>query len=502
MEFRNKNLRFAEQYQLPAAVFKSTVVAVELRPEAAGRAGNIAAFVFAVNLLARMFEHVIVVHPANTALGRHPWSLDTVDEAIDEINRTVDGSLEFDEYAAPDIVLSIATSPSIPGARQVVVAGSSWCAALDCNMDNAGDGILGSLYAATMGAAQVLLHSLDLEGAAYQPMDPFRFSLLDFKLEGVDGLAPSTITIPTANLVGVGAVGSAAVYALAHIGDARGMLHLIDNDAVDGSNLNRYVLMRDRDVERPKVDIAAKALRSSGIHAEPHYQSYSDFSHQFGSASHLLLSPVDSEEARCALAKTLPRRVINAATGGTTVTLTTHGFADGKACLHCIYMPRPDRRSRIDNLAEDIGLRAETVRRFIETNEPLDEHTVVQVESHRGVTPGTYSGYIGMPILSFYEKAVCGDAEMRLTTANIIAPLSFISAAAGILLAAELIKIGCNEYRGYALDNYFRLDTLHYPNAAFLRTKSQHKSAKCICHNADYRAVYEQKYARGFPSPS
>ena len=43
----------------------------------------------------------------------------------------------------------------------------------------------------------------------------------------------------TTHLVGIGAVGSAAIYALSTLPQLAGTLHLIDNDKVDDSNLQR-----------------------------------------------------------------------------------------------------------------------------------------------------------------------------------------------------------------------------------------------------------------------
>ena len=208
----------------------------------------------------------------------------------------------------------------------------------------------------------------------------------------------------------------------------------------------------------------------------------------------LLLSPVDSEEGRRALARILPRRVINAATGGTTLTISTHGFADGKACLHCLYLPEPNRETPEEIMAKDMGLSPGLVQKLIETNDPVNEELVAQIERSRGAEPGTWASHVGLPINSFYAKAVCGDAELRLPTANVIAPLSFISAAAGIMLAAELIKAGNPELGGWSLDNYFRVDTLSRPNPAFRRLRPQDPSGRCICTDPDYMAVYSEKY--------
>ena len=280
--------------------------------------------------------------------------------------------------------------------------------------------------------------------------------------------------------------GSAAVYALAHFDDISGTLHLIDNEKVYDPNLNRYVLMRRQDISRWKVDVAAETLRGTSIEAEPYRDVFSNYVDEYGEEVNLLLSPVDSEEGRRELAKMLPRRIINAATGGTTVTLSTHGFGDGKACLHCLYMPDLNRASPEEIMAKDMGLPSEKVKELLRTNGPVGAELLVQIEKNRGVEPGTWARAAELSIGSFYVKAVCGDATLRLPTANVIAPLSFISSSAGILLAAELIKTGHPELSGWALDNYFRLDTLHPPQPAFRHLRAQDSSGKVHLQDQDY----------------
>ena len=291
-----------------------------------------------------------------------------------------------------------------------------------------------------------------------------------------------------------GAVGSAAIYALSHFDRFRGNLHLIDNEKVDDSNLNRYVLMRRRDLRCWKVDVASQALARTSVQTEPYRGPFSCYVDEYGTDVHLLLSPVDSKEGRRGLAKTLPRRVINAATGDTTVTISTHGFNDGKACLHCLYPVKPNAKSSEDTMAADLGLPLETVLQYLQTNAPVGAQLVARIEKNRGVEPGRWTGNIGSPLDSFYNKAVCGDAELQLPTANVIAPLSFISVSAGILLAVELIKIAHPELRKWELNNYFRVDTLAPPNPAFQQLRRQDSSGNCICRDPDYISVYSQKY--------
>ena len=494
MTFRGENHRFIEQIDVSSDVFSRPTIAVELRPDAVRHPGNTAAFLLAVNLLSRIFERVHTVFPPGTEAPDHPWGLGTVRAVIDELNDTVEGAVHIGAPGHSDVVLSVGARSSIPADREAVVRGSPWRAALDCDLASEGEGTFGFLYAACMGSAQVLLHVLNGMQAPYRPMTPFSFSLLDLLCCGAGADTPKALTIPDSHLVGVGAVGSAAIYALAHLGDLRGVLHLIDNEEVDETNLNRYVLMRRRDVGRSKVDVARDALARTAIQPVPYRGAFTCYVKEHGGAINLLLSPVDSSEGRRGLAKELPRTVINAATGQTTVTVSTHGFNDGKACLHCLYPVDPNGASREDIMADDMGLSVEEVRDLVRTNAPVSAPLVARIEAHRGAEPGRWAGNVGSPIDSFYAKAVCGEAPLRLPFANVVAPLSFISASAGILLAAELVKVGHPELRRWALDNYFRADTLKHPNPAFRQLRPQDRSGRCICRDSDYVGVYSEKY--------
>jgi molybdopterin-synthase adenylyltransferase len=60
-------------------------------------------------------------------------------------------------------------------------------------------------------------------------------------------------------VVGLGGVGGAAALALATSGVGR--LHCVDHDVVELSNLNRQLLFTERDLGRPKVEVATERLR-------------------------------------------------------------------------------------------------------------------------------------------------------------------------------------------------------------------------------------------------
>ena len=494
MTFREENVRFAGQFGIAAQTFSEPVITIELGPDAAKRRGNTVAFLLAANLLARTFDDVHVVFPNGITTDWHPWRLSVIDAVIGELSRTVDKELRCEPPRRSDVVLSIGQDPSVPADRQVVVHGSQWRASLDCDLPGSGEGVIGPLYSACLGSAQVLLHVLHKMRANYRPMRPFRFSVLDLRMDGVEENGSGTLWIPEAHLVGVGAVGSAVVYTLAHFDEIGGTLHLIDNDQVDNSNLNRYALMRHQDVGRWKVDIACDALSGKDMRTYPYRGAYSEYVDEQGSKVNLLLSPVDSEEGRRSIARTLPKRVLNAATGGTTITLSTHGFGDGKACLHCLYPLDLNQASPEQMVADDLGIALEVVQDLLRTNAPVGPDLVAKIENNRCVEPGTWAGHVHQPLNSFYGRAVCGDASLHLPTANVVAPLSFISASAGVLLAAELLKAGNDQLSRWALNNYFRSDTLRPPRPEFLRVRSQDNTGRCICVDSDYLETYKAKY--------
>ena len=204
MAFRDENLRFAKQINVSPEAFSRPTIAVELGPDAAKHQGNVSAFLLALNLLSRIFHKVHAVFPPGTEAPSHPWHLTTIGSIVDELNDTVEGTIQVGAPEYSDVVLSVGGRPSVSANHGVIVHGTHWRAALDRDLPGAGEGVLGLLYASYMGAAQVLLHVLSSMTSTYRPMPAFTFSLLDLLQDGAEGDMPNSITLPEAHLVGVG----------------------------------------------------------------------------------------------------------------------------------------------------------------------------------------------------------------------------------------------------------------------------------------------------------
>ncbi|KAJ0394055.1 hypothetical protein ATCC90586_011280 [Pythium insidiosum] len=80
-------------------------------------------------------------------------------------------------------------------------------------------------------------------------------------------------------------------------------VHIIDMDTIDVSNLNRQFLFREKDVGRPKAEVAAEFVRqrlgqSTTVEITPHFKRVQDMDVSFYRQFHLILSGLDNIEAR------------------------------------------------------------------------------------------------------------------------------------------------------------------------------------------------------------
>lgn len=81
------------------------------------------------------------------------------------------------------------------------------------------------------------------------------------------------------------------------------------------------------------------------------------------------------------------------------------------------------------------------------------------------------------------------------TNNNIEVPSAFESALAGILLAAEIV-IDAKKLRKEELPTISRINLLRPISKYINENQSKHHIGRCICHDKDFRAVYDEKWNR------
>lgn len=330
-------------------------------------------------------------------------------------------------------------------------------------------------------------------------------------------------------LVGAGAVGEGALWAIARTLGVSATLHVIDDEAVDATNPQRYVLTRASDIGSSKVGIAVREFANTlGIVVVPHPVRWGQFLAVRPQPwrLHRVLVALDSARDRVAVQAALPAWVANAWTQPGDLGLSRHrslgvSASGGRsACLACQYLPNGVAKNEDQLIGEALGLVGQEmlIRQLLMSGAPVGIALLEQIGAALGLTPDailSLTAYADRPLRSFYSEAVCGGVILRLQVSSArvaspassgapgptptagrpshrgaAVPMAFQSAMAGILLAATLVAevagLDAPEGKKAVIDLLRPIgDHLTVPVA-------QHPSGRCICQDADYQHAYAQ----------
>jgi hypothetical protein len=256
----------------------------------------------------------------------------------------------------------------------------------------------------------------------------------------LDPTQPVTLDRPI--VAGVGAVGCAFVYALI-VAEAKGQVVLLDPDTIGDTNLMRYVLFDDRHLGQEKVRAAKEIVSASGLElaAETSTQVVKEYLQERPAERErmtLLISAVDTYEARRELTGELAREVLNAGTAASDFTVSRHGFGDGLACLACLYPPRATDTDLDAVAGRELGLEKAKVAEMRRSRSGLTKEQLSTIARYRREPEASHLAYEGEPLDSFYRKVVCGTTPVETPRGEAVAPLAQGSSLAGFLLARGL----------------------------------------------------------------
>ncbi len=363
---------------------------------------------------------------------------------------------------------------------------------------------MGPLAAGTLAASEVFkLVFAERIPRAVTGLD-YRLSLLTYDQSAHTSPLPTPLQPIDLVLFGGGSIGTSFAQALLFAEPLRGSITVVDNGRFDRKNPYKYALL---DWETAEVGpykapwLARQMTRYSGgrlrtaamVGTAEQYVASLEHSYRIP----LAISAVDTIEARFEIQDTLPKQIINAGIMGTTAEVSVHAFGTGP-CLACIGLESELESWQAIPIADALGLDVDRVHHLIRGNIPMKPDDITRLRTAgrlQGTLRDTLDTFLGQPLLSLWNRAAYGEVSLSIAASGSPPRVStaFVSAFAGVLLLAELVKVVDPALSDYVVDNSYRQEMLGIPASNLFRYQRDPRGW-CLCHSSFRLAMYKEKY--------
>jgi hypothetical protein len=482
-------------------------VTVGLR--AVGRDVPAMGFAFTANLLARLYPRIALSAPVELADMARAKAL-----AINPACELLETGSAADAWI---------TWADEPVANAVTVWASGCNVGLDTPLEDFGPPeAAAALLAAALGVGELFrtIFAVELGPRGRRGATPFAFNLVTLGDPQPVSAQLEGIAIGRVALAGAGAVGQAAALTLVESG-ARGHVVVVDPEAVELSNLQRYVLTEDRHVGAQKTKLVAERLRAAGLVTNAVDRRWS--AETAGGKLDAVLVALDTERDRIRVASSLPGPIYNAWTQEVDLGWSRHEAFGKDPCLACLHWPSGPRPHLHETIARELGQHPLRVLAYlvgrlpagvpvpgeripvtplIPTPPEATEWTVRSilddVARTGGVDPAQLSAWRERPLPDFHREAVCAGALLELDLHAdrhpTLVPLAHQSAIAGVMLAVQLLVARHPALRRLRVTApEARLDVL--ADLPQILPRPRERTAGCICSDEDFLAVTRKEAA-------
>jgi hypothetical protein len=301
-----------------------------------------------------------------------------------------------------------------------------------------------------------------------------RWNLLDYRLTSApDDPNPSGVE---AVVFGAGSVGSSVLYSLL-LADAEGSLAFVDPDRLSERNRLRYPLWLGAD-RLPKASWIAGTADGSRIRVTGHGIPAAEFI-SGREPPMVAVAAVDTASARRDIVDAFARTTLNAGVDGMRLHVSRHGFGDGYACSYCQYVDLGEALDEVGVFASLTGLPVSRVGELL-TGDLLDlDDWLALVEAGKLSAEVAADDVVGARIQDIARPHLYAQAAVRLDGSGLAVSAPFVSALAGAVLAAELVKEEPS-LASYRLDRRLDVDCTGLPLGLQWRPM-QDRSGRCLC---------------------
>lgn len=312
-------------------------------------------------------------------------------------------------------------------------------------------------------------------------------------------------------LVGIGAIGNGSIWALSNLPNIKGNFDLVDNEEVSLSNLQRYIMFSEKDVNQIKVDLAVKEFEKINIKVTPHKTTWAGYLKERNNWNiETVAVAIDNKKDRIGIQSSLPRKIFNSYTEANLLGVARHTDFATSACLACGYIPSQKEKNYINEVADNCNIPnlSNAVKDYINLNldvdvisAPQNTSSLLDIIAHaNNIERSKLLQFHGKKVSEFYSEFICGGISLSLSdkenkAVNVDAPLAFQSAMAGILLAAEIV-IDANDLRKKPIkhqSHFYPLNPIG-PNNPFNHQLSRDNTGRCLCMDEDFQKQYYNKW--------
>jgi molybdopterin/thiamine biosynthesis adenylyltransferase len=473
----------------------------------------------AANLLARLYPTVTMI-PLGECAQAFCGSVETT---LKRINPRIDvcgwSPARTETHLPITMCIAVGSTRTPFQAPTVYVGSDRWV--LRCSSERpvaSGSSTIpfAAAAAACIGVANVFRHVFSSQLSNAGPDTDITMSVLDLNPLASSPLNPETehADIGVLYLVGAGAIGNGFIWSLSHMPGLAGEIHVIDDELVDVSNLQRYVLTTTGDEGVAKVEVAKRFPRlATAVSIVDHKMTWGGFLSKRAAPWNFetIAVALDSAADRIAVQAALPRRLLNAWTQPGDLGISRHGFLDGRACLACLYLPTGRLKNEDQIVAEAIGLGGQelAIRQLLYTGAPVGVAIIEKIATALQVPVEPLLRFADRPLREFYSNAICGGLVLRLQcerppavlgdapavrerAAGTEVPLAFQSALPGILMAAEAVGEALGIQRIEETKSVINL--LRPLGQQLNMSVAKHPSGRCLCQDADLIALFRRQH--------
>lgn len=473
-------------------VLERVRVGIALGPEVANSKEGMSLLDLLVRLLARMYPVLTIrAHKETEALA----------DSTRKLALRINPKIEFSDEPTIEIVIGNYCCKPLAGQR-IFAGARSWNAFISSlGPQPLGNSLnpFGAGVAACLAAARVFRAIFQVADPALEKEEVYSV------LTGDSQLGPELDlekVLGEAVLVGTGAVGNAAAWALSRT-PVEGVLHLVDHQAIDLGNLQRYVLAERSDVGSAKVKVLEKHFVGS-LRVSCHTHEFAAFISSNGHAWPRMLLALDTSKDRKAAQASLPRWIANGWTQPGDLGVSFHDFRQG-ACVTCMYLPKGSVESEDSIVAQALGIPAllMEVRTLLYSGAGVQPKLLEAIAAAHSLPLDTLLAFENRPIRELYSEGFCGGAVLPLGSVGtprqeVHVPLAHQSALCGVLLAGALAR----DILGQSKAGTFvtRINVLKPLGSHLTQAASKDPRGICICQDQVFREVYERKYeSNGLP---